>query len=237
MPKSSVLICLVTLSILGCASVPTTPYWQDSRWINSMGKAIQANVRYPESLLQSSRSQDKFASGKATVQFNYNSGHFDAVEIVKSTGNTTLDESVKQAVANTTPPATRNAAATIIHRFQLTVFIGPGDSGLFQGIQRQLQRHIYFPHRAIETLRDGLVIAAFHYRNGKVTDAAIVKAGDPEILNHAVLKELNTIRLPTPPPWLRDKTLKLEIPFCFSLGREPCLGTPIGVEYVVTKQQ
>ncbi|MGH8402236.1 MAG: hypothetical protein ACRESO_02355, partial [Gammaproteobacteria bacterium] len=98
-------------------------------------------------------------------------------------------------------------SARLPHRFELALNIGPFDYRLFDTIHNELQNHARYPRSAVFRGDQGLVVAGFHYLNGRVINPFIIKSSGSSELDRSVLHELDNISLPRPPPWLQDKTL------------------------------
>lgn len=219
--------------LAGCASEPPLPYWQNPDWINALGNSIQENIVYPEDILRTTLTDKDFPAGRATVQFTYDQGKLDDVAIVESTGNQILDKAIISEIESMRLVLVHGASSTIPHRFQLTVAIGPADYQFIRQIWLALKAHAWFPHGITDSdFGDGLVIAKFQYRNGEISNPVIIKSSDLQAFDLSVLDELKNIKLPAPPAWLNNRTLELQVPFCFSTGSKTCPGMVLGVRYV-----
>ncbi len=210
---------LAALALLtACASSPPVPYWDNPHWIDRLGKTVQADIQYP----YESTVRKPLASGTALVRFTYHQGRLGEVRIIQSTGSPLLDAAIADQIPTMQLPRARGPGADTPHRFQLQLFIGPINHGFLESIHRVIQEHVSYPRTALARGNYGVVVARFEYRNGQVINPEIVKSSGSGVLDQAVIDELSTIKLPAPPPVLRDALLKFQFGICFSLANVPC---------------
>jgi len=94
----------LVIFLAGCVSLPSTPYWQDPHWVNELGKTLQANIRYPNSVIRDTPTDKNFPAGTAVVRFTYDNGKLMSVRVVKSTGHKALDDAIAKEIPDIRPP-------------------------------------------------------------------------------------------------------------------------------------
>ncbi|MDE2235608.1 MAG: energy transducer TonB [Gammaproteobacteria bacterium] len=228
-------LCLALL-LIGCASQPAEPYWQDPNWVNELGKTIQKNIQYPEVLPQNASTNGVLPSGKAVVQLTYEKGALNSVEIIKSTGFKVLDDSLLNQIPHIKPPLAQGPNAGESHQFQIPISIGPFNIALFRYIRNELQNHIVYPRSAILHGDQGLVVVGFRYKSGRIFDPHIIKSSGYPELDRSVLNELLHVKLINPPQWFSGNTFDLTTSYCFTFHNQTCSGQIQEVRYEAVKQ-
>ncbi len=189
----------LAISLAGCATAPTVPYWKSPQWVNALGQTIQRNIRYPDDAIKNTPTTGEFPHGKAIVQFTYDEGQLKSVQIMKSTGYEVLDKAIASEIPDIKPPSAEGQSARLPHRFELAINMDPFDYHLFNAIHNELQNHTQYPRSAVLRGDQGLVVARFHYLNGRVINPLIIKSSGSSELDRSVLRELSHISLPSPP--------------------------------------
>ncbi|MHB8424414.1 MAG: TonB family protein [Gammaproteobacteria bacterium] len=179
---------------------------------------MQADIQYPSEAIVAKT----HASGSVLVRFTYHQGRLGEVRIIQSSGSPSLDAAIADQIPAMQLPRARGPGADTPHRFQLRLFIGPINHGFLESIHRVIQEHVSYPRTALARGDHGVVVAGFEYRNGQVIHPEIAKSSGSSVLDQAVIDELSTIKLPAPPPVLRDALLKFQFGVCFSLANVPC---------------
>lgn len=219
--KSSTL--LASLILVACA---TEPYWQDPHWINSLGSTVNDSIYYPDSLMKGFTEHKNLPHGQALVQFDYENGQFDSVNIVKSTGSSELDKVIAEEIPGIKAPNVWGKTRTIRHRFQLKISISPEDNKFFKALVRDIAHNVEF-------VGNGLTIVKFKYKNGAIFDTSVAQSGGLSRIDEAVMRDIRHIKPPQAPVWLGDKTLTLEVPICMTTSGETCPGIPYEIKYVI----
>ncbi|MGH8415331.1 MAG: TonB family protein, partial [Gammaproteobacteria bacterium] len=112
--------------LAGCASSPSVPYWQNSRWINALATKIENQLVYPIEATKAG-----FPSGQAIVQFTYDNGRLTDVFIAKSTGNYILDSAITTQIAQIKPPILPGSEIAVPRQFRLPIALSIANSTFF----------------------------------------------------------------------------------------------------------
>lgn len=225
------LIAMVTLCgfIAGCATAPAAPYWSNAHWIDQLGATVQTRLAESQALGNTNRAVDHVVVG-----FTYSGGSLEDVHIIQSTGSPTLDDAVKVAVAQVRPPVARGPWADTPHSFALALYVGGGWAELTQNIHREIQRHVAYPIAAMLNGTTGVVVARFDYLNGRALDPHVTQSSGNADVDQSVINDLDSLRLPPPPPALRNRKLRFQSAVCFNRQSLRCPRSSESVYFVAS---
>lgn len=213
----------------GCASVPAAPYWSDAHWIDALGAAVQTRLAESQPLMNASRAVDHVAVG-----FTYSGGSLEDVRIIQSTGSPGLDDAIKTTVAQVRPPEARGPWADTPHSFALALYVGGGWTQLTRNIHREIQQSVAYPLAAMLNGTTGVVVTRFDYLNGRALDAHVTQSSGNADVDQSVINDLVSLRLPAPPPELRDRRLRFQSTVCFNRQSLRCPRSPEAVYFVAS---
>lgn len=215
--------------IAGCATTPATPYWSDAHWIDQLGATVQTRLAESQALGDTSRAVDHVAVG-----FTYSGGSLEDVRIIQSTGSPALDDAVKAAVAQVHPPVARGPWADTPHTFALALYVGRGWTELTRDIHREIQQHVAYPVAAMLNGTTGVVVARFDYFNGRALDPHVTQSSGNADVDQSVINDLDSLRLPPPPPALRNHKLRFQSAVCFNRQSLRCPRSSESVYFVAS---
>lgn len=210
--KSFLLIGFVAF-LMGCASAPPKPYWDNPEWVAALNTSIQSLITYP-----SIEAQKGWPIVNAVVEFTYESRQLKNLRIVQSTGSDRLDyyfiiqiEKVRDL------PWSYGSYASVPHTFQVRIELKPTLQDFYAILRGDIEKQIRYPRSALLSRQQGWVILEFSYRDGTVLNVAVLKSSGSRSFENAAINVLKSIKLPPPPPSanLAGKTLKFSIPVCY----------------------
>lgn len=207
--------------LMGCASAPPKPYWDNPEWVAALNTSIQSLITYP-----SIEAQKGWPVLNAVVEFTYESRQLENLRIVQTTGSDRLDyyfiiqiEKVRDL------PWSYGSYASVPHTFQVKIDLKPTRRDFYTVLRRNIERQTHYPRAVLPTKEQGWVILGFSYRNGTVLNVAVVKSSGSHAFEKAAVDQLKNIKLPSPPPSmdLSGKVLHFTISFCYLLPGNACV--------------
>lgn len=221
MPMSFRSTLLAVGLLAGCASTPAGPYWNNTKWVDSLGSTVQTDLKFIPHVRGA-----ETASGTAVIKFIYDNGRLIEPGILSSTGFPLIDQAILAQVPSIRPPLAQGLDTNIPHGFALRVtvytghmaFADPAEEIFVRAIHKSLRDQIRYPSAAVRDHTYGTVVINFKYHQNTIVDAQIASSSGSKELDDAVLNELLHAKLPPAPIQFASDTFKFSAPFVFSIN-------------------
>lgn len=204
------------VGMVGCATTPNGPYWEDAQWTQALAYAIHVKVTYPSDL-----TTEVLPTGEATVGFDYRDSKLTNVAITKSTGYKQLDDAILLGIGKVTPPAVSRDYSSTAHHFELSIAMQPDIDQFRMTLYDAIIHNLKFPKERYPATAVVLGIKA-EYLNGSLTSIAMVRPSDVVDVNDAIIDKLKNTSFPAPPANFKDKPIEIDLSLCMAAEYRFC---------------
>jgi hypothetical protein len=207
------------LALTACASPPPpeTRYWEDPTWFDAFKASI--DIPYPVIVVK-----DSWPSGSARVGLDYVDGYVAYVKILRSTGNTDLDQAIVAGLDNTITPDYKAHIPRQLHHFEMDVSLSPSNEDFKTAVRWAVTlklRSIVKGQRLYPKPNDPLELS-FDYQDGKFVGAKVTRSTDNADVDAMAVVAVLGAAGPPPLEVLRGKKVHFSVDFCFVTDLAEC---------------
>ncbi|HEX7965512.1 MAG TPA: hypothetical protein VF651_07320 [Gammaproteobacteria bacterium] len=214
MPSKLSLTGLILLAMIGCASAPAGPYWEDPAWLETFKQSL--HLAYPWVIQGGDRK-----AFKATVGISYVDGKFTSVGIVESSGNPEVDRNITSQIRYLPLPEAEGPEKMEARDIQVEITLMPSTEDI-ASVMRQAVTNQAMPALREEWSGDhGYVMVGFSYLDGMISDVEVLYNDDIKRLGDSVVKQVSRVRAPLIPS-LAGQRMHFTVGFCFRTTHVAC---------------
>ena len=213
---TAAILAVATLMLGACvsSSVTSGPYWEDQKWNESLFYTLQHALHYP--LGANAQSIDP-VYGK--VQFTYENGYLENLNISESTGSPQLDAAMLKQVSEARVALASGPDASVPHRYEFRLRMPTPISDFFDEVRTAIRKNVRYPRGAVIWNHQGAVIVSFDYKEGVVSDVQVAKTSGYKELDESAVNAVAGIKV-MPPVEHTHERLHMQVQTCYSLGKQ-----------------